>query len=166
MQSIEFVGILMILISFLLFILEAKAAGFGIFGIAGAIVLIVGLAFIFGLSWASLPMLVAVGLPLLCLFGFVIFMLNRSRKSPVVTGEDGMVGLEGRAETVLEPEGKIYVRGELWDAWSPVRIERGEQVRVTAVRGLKLEVTTLTPEKMIGSQISNLLTENREKKSN
>ena len=45
-----------------------------------------------------------------------------------------------RAESLLLPEGKVFVRGELWDAWSPTKVERGEPVRVVGVRGLRLEV--------------------------
>ena len=57
-----------------------------------------------------------------------------------MTGDVGMIGLEGRAETDLLPEGKVFVRGELWDAVSVGRLERGHPVRVTGVRGLRLEV--------------------------
>jgi membrane-bound ClpP family serine protease len=59
-----------------------------------------------------------------------------------VTGDAGMIGLEGRTETALAPAGKVFVRGELWDAWSQLPLERGVPVRVVGVRGLKLEVTS------------------------
>ena len=35
------------------------------------------------------------------------------------------------ARTPLEPEGKVFVHGELWNAVSAVPVQIGEQVRVT-----------------------------------
>jgi membrane-bound serine protease (ClpP class) len=84
--------------------------------------------------------LIAAAIPLLALFSFLAVLAHRARYNKVVTGDAGMIGLEGRAETDLLPEGKVLVRGELWDAWSPMRLERGQPVRVTGVRGLLLEV--------------------------
>jgi membrane-bound serine protease (ClpP class) len=51
-----------------------------------------------------------------------------------------MVGLRGRAETEIISEGTVFVRGELWRARSPMKIARGEIIRVTGVEGLTLEV--------------------------
>jgi membrane-bound ClpP family serine protease len=52
----------------------------------------------------------------------------------------------------------VIVRGELWDAWSPIRLERGQSVRVTGVRGLTLEVSAashaqhiLPPRSIVGA---------------
>ena len=34
----------------------------------------------------------------------------------VTTGMAGMIGLHGKAQTAIAPEGTIFVRGELWRA--------------------------------------------------
>jgi membrane-bound serine protease (ClpP class) len=51
-----------------------------------------------------------------------------------------MIGLMGRAETAIAPEGTIFVRGELWKARSKMNVARGESVRVTGMDGLTLDV--------------------------
>ena len=64
----------------------------------------------------------------------------RARRSKVTTGTAGMMGLTGRAQTALAPEGTVFVRGELWRARSPMNVSRGEPVRVTGMHGLTLDV--------------------------
>lgn len=54
-----------------------------------------------------------------------------------------LIGKRGRAQERLNPEGYIFVRGELWRAEnlhnvSPV--EKGEPVRICGIRGLTLLV--------------------------
>jgi membrane-bound serine protease (ClpP class) len=62
-----------------------------------------------------------------------------------------MIGLSGRAETAVAPQGTIFVRGELWKARSQMSIAPGERVRVTGIDGLTLDVeaakdTTVIPK--------------------
>ena len=64
----------------------------------------------------------------------------RWRKKKSITGIESIVGAPGRAVTALDPEGQVSVRGQLWSARSAERIEIGDDVTVTAVDGLKLEV--------------------------
>ena len=46
----------------------------------------------------------------------------------------------GVAETDLNPEGKVKVRGELWDAVSAAPLRRGRRVKLVGLDGLKLRV--------------------------
>ena len=142
MSSTEAVGLTLVLLSVLLLLLEVKAPGFGVLGVGGGLALIAGLLLLLGVSGASLSVVVGLAVPILALVAFLTVIADRARRNKVVTGEAGMVGLEGRAETDLLPEGKVLVRGELWDATAPVRLERGKAVRVVGVRGLKLEVVS------------------------
>lgn len=143
MSPNELIGAGLIGLAVLFFLLEIKIPGFGLLGAGGVVALVAGIVALFGLSWATLPVLIAVAVPLAGLFAFMAVLARRAQQNKVVTGEAGMIGLEGRTETALLPEGKVLVRGELWDAWSPVRLERGAQVRVTGVRGLRLEVSAV-----------------------
>jgi membrane-bound serine protease (ClpP class) len=148
MTSAELMGVLLLIIALLLFILEIKLSGFGLAGIGAIVALIVALILLSS-SWASLPFLLVGGVMLAGLFIFFAFLAHRATKNRVVTGEAGMIGLEGRVETALLPEGKVSIRGEIWDAWSPVRLERGEAVRVTGIRGLRLEVMAVKLERIL-----------------
>ena len=51
-----------------------------------------------------------------------------------------MIHEVGVARTALEPEGKVLVRGEYWDAVSPVPVRPGMRVRVVDVQGITLKV--------------------------
>jgi membrane-bound serine protease (ClpP class) len=57
-----------------------------------------------------------------------------------VTGEEGLVGEIGVARTPLQPEGKVFVHGELWDAVSSASVAAGQRVQVRSVEGLLLKV--------------------------
>lgn len=160
MTPTELMGLGFILLALLLLVVEVKTAGFGLSGVSGALALFLGLVLLFGLSWATLPFLLLSSLLLVGLFAFLGYLAYQARQNKVVTGEAGMIGLEGRAETALLPEGKVCVRGEIWDAWSPVRLEPGMRVRVIGVRGLKLEVTAADPTQALrASPLSALLNE-------
>jgi len=56
------------------------------------------------------------------------------------SGAEGMIGLHGVAKGRIAPEGKIFVHGEYWDAWSDEVIESGEPVTVIGMQGLRLKV--------------------------
>ena len=58
----------------------------------------------------------------------------------IVTGPQGLLGQIGEARTEIDPEGKVFVMGELWNAHAPARVRMGEHVVVRKVEGLELEV--------------------------
>ena len=57
-----------------------------------------------------------------------------------MTGLQGMIGAVGEARTDIDPEGKVFVQGELWNAHARARVGLGEHVVVRKVEGLDLEV--------------------------
>ena len=57
-----------------------------------------------------------------------------------VSGRDGMVGETGVAVTDLEPEGRVYVHSEYWNATSDVPIPKGAKVVVTSVDRMVVSV--------------------------
>jgi membrane-bound serine protease (ClpP class) len=58
-----------------------------------------------------------------------------------------MIGLVGRAEDALMPEGSVFVRGEYWTARADQPIAAGERVEVVAVEGMRLRVRRAPPER-------------------
>jgi membrane-bound serine protease (ClpP class) len=85
----------------------------------------------------------SVALPL----GFITVILVRfailARKRKAVTGEEGMIGLVGVAQTDLDPAGKVLVRGEIWNARARLKILAGSRVKVLQIEGLTLVVESL-----------------------
>jgi membrane-bound serine protease (ClpP class) len=83
-------------------------------------------------------------LPVVVPFGIILTVMLRvaikARRAKVTTGAGGVIGLTGRARTELAPEGTVLVRSELWHARSEMTIAKGEDVRVTGIRGMTLDV--------------------------
>jgi membrane-bound serine protease (ClpP class) len=77
----------------------------------------------------------------------VVFAVGRTLRRRQVAGVGEMIGLVGRAEGQLAPEGSVFVRGEYWTARADQSIAPGERVEVVAVEGLRLRVRRAPPER-------------------
>jgi membrane-bound serine protease (ClpP class) len=138
----------LIMAAFVMFALEAKFATHGVLGIAGiALMTIGGLLLVDG----SIPELrvklwtaLSVSIPLGAITVFLMSIALKARRNKVVTGEQGMIGSLGEARTDIDPEGKVFVQGELWNAHAPSRVQMGEQIVVKKIEGLELEVEKVT----------------------
>jgi membrane-bound serine protease (ClpP class) len=134
----------LIMAAFVMFALEAKFATHGILGIAGiALMTIGGLLLVDGpipelrvKLWTAL----SISVPLGAITVFLMSIALKARRNKIVTGQQGMIGSLGEARTDIDPEGKVFVQGELWNAHSPSRVQMGEHVIVKKVDGLELEV--------------------------
>ena len=135
--------------AFVLFALEAKFATHGVLGIGGiALLTLGGLLLVDG----PIPQLrvklltaLAVSVPLGLITVFLMTIALRARRNKVVTGVQGLIGSVGEARTDIDPEGKVFIQGELWNAHAPSRVSIGEHVIVRKVEGLELEVEKSRP---------------------
>ncbi len=140
----RYASLVLIVGAFVLFALEAKFATHGVLGIGGiALLTLGGLLLVDGpipelrvRLWTSL----AISVPLGLITIFLMTIALKARRSKVVTGEQGILGAVGEARTEIDPEGKVFVLGELWNAHARTRVRLGEQVVVRKVEGLELEV--------------------------
>ena len=138
------IGILLILTAVGLFIVEAHTPGFGLWFTAGMVSLIVGLILIFNgiiIAPANPWLLVIVIILVIAVFYFVIRAVVRAHKQQPDAGSEEMKNKNAIVRTTLDPEGTVFLEGELWDAVSTEgKIEAGEKVVITKVEGLKLTV--------------------------
>ena len=81
-----------------------------------------------------------VSLPMGLITVFLMSIALKARRNKIVTGEQGMVGETGVAQTALSPRGKVFVHGEVWDAISSTPVAAGEAVVIRRVDGLQLLV--------------------------
>ncbi len=141
---IRFAALAMILVAFLLFAAEAKFASHGVLTTGGIVLLTLG-----GLLLVDGPIpemrvhlvtALAVSVPLGIITAFLMGIAVRARRNKIVTGEQGMIGEIGIAQTTLAPAGKVFVHGELWDAVSAIPVPAGERIVVRQVDGLTLRV--------------------------
>jgi membrane-bound serine protease (ClpP class) len=140
----RFAALILIVVSFGLFALEAKFATHGVLTIGGIVTLTLG-----GLLLVDAPIpqmqvhmwtALAVSIPLGVITAFLMTIALRARQNKVVTGIQGLVGEIGVARTPLSPQGKVFVHGELWDAVASANIASGRTVVVRQVDGLQLQV--------------------------
>lgn len=137
-------ALLMILAAFVLFALEAKFASHGILGIGGIAMLTLGaLLLVDGPipeMRVRLVTALAVSVPMGLITVFLMSIALKARRNKIVTGEQGMVGETGVAQTALSPRGKVFVHGELWDAIASTPVSAGQLVVVRKIEGLQLQV--------------------------
>jgi membrane-bound serine protease (ClpP class) len=142
--SINYAGILLILLAVIFFIAEIKVQSFGLLAVGGIISLLLGSMMLFDSPIPALRLSWKVLIPTV-LLASIFFLVTAGlafkayRRKPT-TGSEGLLGLEGLAMTDINPEGKVFVHGENWDAFSEQIITRGEKVIVLEVEGLKIKV--------------------------
>ena len=144
----RFAAVVLILASFVLFALEAKFATHGVLAIGGIVTMVLGALLLVDAPipemrvhlWTAL----AVSIPIGLITAFLMTLALKARRNKVVTGEQGLIGEVGVAQTPLSPQGKVFVHGETWDAVSSMNIAAGERVIVRRVDGLQLEVDAVT----------------------
>src|SRR5215472_8236741 len=151
----RFAALVLILGAFALFAAEAKFASHGVLTVGGIALLTLG-----GLLLIDSPIpemrvhlatALAVSVPLGLITAFLMSIALKARRNKVVTGEQGLVGETGVAQTALSPRGKVFVHGELWNAVASSPLAVGQMVVVRRVDGLTLYVDPLpvpssTPE--------------------
>jgi membrane-bound serine protease (ClpP class) len=146
---INWLGAALLLLAFALFILEAKFATHGILGTGGALSMVLGAVMLIDSPTPEmrvhLSTAIALALPFSLITMLLLSLVLRARRNKVVTGPEGMLGEIGTALTPLAPDGKVFVRGEYWNAVSPAAVAAGVRIRVTAIDKLKLTVEAVLP---------------------
>jgi len=140
----RFAALILILGAFALFAAEAKFATHGILTIGGIALLTLG-----GLLLVDSPIpemrvhlvtALAISIPLGSITAFLMSIALKARRNKVVTGEQGLVGETGVAQTALSPGGKVFIHGELWDAVATSSLPAGQLVIIRKIEGLTLLV--------------------------
>jgi membrane-bound serine protease (ClpP class) len=141
---VNYAGVLLIILALVLFIAEIKIVSHGMLTVGGVISLSLGSLMLFESPEPYLQLSWKVIMPTVLLttafFVFVVGKVVKAHKNKPVTGGEGIVGEEGTVVTDLTPDGKVFVRGEYWDAEGIERIAKGERVVVTEVKGMRLKV--------------------------
>jgi len=141
---VNYAALALIGVGLLLFVAEVKVTSYGLLTLGGLIALTLGSLMLFESPEPSMRISMKVILPMVAtLSAIVLFVLQRAVQAQtqrVATGSQGLVGEIGVASTELNPEGKVFVHGELWDAISTVPVRQGDRVRVVGVKGLQLTV--------------------------
>ena len=154
----QWAGVVLIVIAVALLAAEIFVTpGFGFFGIAGVIALILGGLFLFPFPSIDTPELPGgqiqvsrwlIGGIGVVVLAFVIWMIWELRKvsrpgSYIPTGSSSLViGTTAPVTKPLDPEGEVYAAGEHWSAQTTDRthVEAGQTVKITRIEGVTLIV--------------------------
>ncbi len=141
---VNYAGVLLILLALILFIAEIKIVSHGMLTIGGIVSMIFGSLLLFESPEpylrVSLGVVLITVLVTALFFVLVVAKAVKAHRRKPVSGTEGLVGEAGWADSDLTPEGKVFVRGEYWDARSDERITKGEKVVVATVEGMRLKV--------------------------
>ncbi len=146
MLPVSYAGLALLLLGLGFMAAELFFPAYGSLGIGGAIAFVVGSVMLidtdipgFGIP---LPLILGVAAASAAfLFGLAALAL-RTRKRPIVSGRETLVGASGEILQDFEAEGWARVRGETWRVRSRSPRRAGERVKVSGVDGLVLEVET------------------------
>ena len=142
---VNYAGLALMLLGIGFMVSEAFFPAYGSLGIGGLIAFVVGSIMLIeekNLPGFEIPYTLIGGVAAASA-GFLIFvlgMLMRSRRRPVVSGREHMIGASGEALEDFEHEGWARVRGESWRVRASGSVRRGERLRVTSMQGLVLNV--------------------------
>jgi membrane-bound serine protease (ClpP class) len=140
---VNYTGLILIGLAFVLFVVDLKAPTHGVLTVGGIVSLVAGALLLFNspLYRVSISAVVSVAVVTGLFFAFAIAKVVQAQRRPTVTGREGLVGMQAEARTALDPGGKVFIKGELWDATAMNgRIEAGEKVEIVAADGFHLQV--------------------------
>jgi membrane-bound serine protease (ClpP class) len=141
---INYAGAGLLLLGIGLMVAEAHIGSFGAIGLGGIIAFVIGSIIMFpsgvagftlSLSVVGVTVLVSAGL-----FLMVLSMLLQSRRRPVVTGQEALLGAKGECIIWRGNEGRVQVQGEVWRARADEALLPGTRIRVVGREGLVLVV--------------------------
>ncbi len=144
MLPVNYAGLALIVLGIGFMVAEAFLPAFGSLGIGGLISFIIGSIILidtdlpgFEIPYTLIGGVAAASAAFLI---FVVGMLLRARRRPVVSGREHMIGASGEALEDFDGEGWARVRGETWRVRSHAPVRRGQRLRVAAIDGLVLTV--------------------------
>ena len=138
-------GVLLIILAFGLFVAEAFVPSHGILGTGGVVSFVSGSLLLFsggppGLG-INIALIVTTALFFTALMVLLVIAVVRGQKRAVITGSEELIGKKAAVRSDLQPEGTVFVEGELWKAVAADdTIKAGERVIITGIDGLMLQV--------------------------
>ncbi|HSE43570.1 MAG TPA: nodulation protein NfeD [Acidobacteriota bacterium] len=137
-------GLVLIALAVILFVLELKIHSYGLLTIGGILSLALGATMLIDAPIPEMRITFRVIATIITLIGItmagLLYMVISLHRTKPVTGAQGLLQEIGTAQTDINPEGHIFIHGEIWKAVSPELILKGEKVRIRSVDGLTLRV--------------------------
>ena len=145
---VNYAGLALILVGVALMVAEAFAPSFGALGLGGTVAFVFGAIIMFdsgvpgfGISYAFV---IGLGLVFAILLIWLIGFLLKLRRRGAVSGRESIVGGTATAMEDFAATGMVWLEGEAWHARSRDPVTKDEQLIVTRLDGLTLDVEPVT----------------------
>jgi membrane-bound serine protease (ClpP class) len=142
---VNYAGLALMLLGIAFMVAEAFLPAFGSLGVGGLIAFVIGSIIL--VDETSIPgfeipypLIAGVTAASAAFLFFVVGMVVRNRKRPVVTGRESLIGAPAEALEDFSAEGWARVQGETWRVRSALPVRRGQRLRVRSIDGLVLTV--------------------------
>ena len=146
MLPINYAGLALIIVGIVMMIAEVFTPTFGVLGIAGMVAFVFGSMILMDTEAVGYEVPVAlIAAFAVATAGLALFAVGaavRARRQRVTTGTEAMVGAVAEAMEDFTEKGRVFAFGEIWNARSDAPVVNGQQVRIVAVEGLNLIVTS------------------------
>lgn len=141
---VNYAGLALIIVGIALIVAESFVPSFGALGVGGVVAFIFGGIMMFDSGipgfGISITFLVSFALISGLFLLWMVSYLVKLRRRGAVTGIEMILGDTGTAMESFAGAGRVWLEGAPWAAFSKVPIEKDQQVVVTAIDGLTLEV--------------------------
>jgi len=141
---VNYAGLALIIVGLALMTAEAFAPSFGALGLGGIVAFVFGAIMMFdsGIPGFGISLTFVIGLALVAAL-FIIWLASfilRLRRRGAVSGSGSIIGGIGKAMHAFDGDGKVWLEGEAWAARSTVPVAKDQDVIVTNMEGLTLDV--------------------------
>ena len=144
---VNYAGVGLIILGVALMVAEAYQPSFGVLGIGGTVAFVIGSVILldteapgFGID---ISVIVTFTVLSALVFIFVIGMAIRSRHRPVVSGVEQLLSAVAVAMQDFDQKGQVKVHSEIWQATTNTPVHAGQQLKITGIQGLVLQVQPL-----------------------
>jgi membrane-bound serine protease (ClpP class) len=141
---INWAGLALMVLGIGFLLAEVKAPTHGLLGVGGAISFLIGSIMLFenvGYRKISLGLILSMTILTTLFFLFIVTAGIKAQFRAKAVGREAIVGRIAEARSDLNPNGLVFLEGELWRAESTEGfIEKGSKVKIVAMRGLTLQV--------------------------
>jgi len=144
MLPVNYAGFALLILGIILMIGEAVAPSFGALGIGGVISMVIGSIILIDTDVpgfvVSRPLIGALALVSSLGLMAIIGVAMKARQRPMVAGREELIGAMGTALVDFEEQGNVFVHSERWSAVSSSPLKAGQEIVVTGIDGLILQV--------------------------
>jgi membrane-bound serine protease (ClpP class) len=144
---INYAGAALVVVGIGLMVAEVHIGAFGALGVGGIAAFVIGALLMFPARTSGFALSGAVvtgaAIGSAALIVLMLGALVHSRKKPVVTGSEALIGARGEAVFWEGDEGRVRVHGEIWRARADAPLKAGAPVKVIRRDGLVLLVQSI-----------------------